>query len=173
MPTTVIRSHGPLLELNLPPVMNGGASLRIHWATRAGAGGVDGVVEKSPGTDGLCVRPGTPFAAERRALRRARPSVALAVTIQPATRPGTGVRAPARGALHDISLGGLSFLTTGTVRLGDRVGITLGHPMDAPVLADVPGRVVQVKSRPAGRRLVSCSFDDPARIGDVVLRLVA
>ena len=173
IPTTIVRDRPGLIELNLPPVLKAGASLRIVWARNGGAGAADCTVEDVPGATGLCLRPGPAVTAERRVLRRARPAAALAVTAQPVARAGTRERPAVRGSLNDISLGGLSFLTTGLVRLGDRVALTLGQPMDAPVLVDVPGRVVNLVDRPDGRRLASCAFDDPARIGEAVTRLVA
>jgi hypothetical protein len=173
IPTTVVAHRGVLLELNLPPVLKAGATLRIVWAVKGGAGAADCTVEELPGAPGLCLRPGPPVTAERRALRRSRPAVALAVTANPVVRAGARERSPVRGSLNDISLGGLSFLTTGGIRLGDRVAITLGSPMDAPLMEDVPARIVSLLDRPDGRRLTSCAFDDPARLGDVLTRLVA
>jgi hypothetical protein len=154
-------------------VLSPGATLKLVWAARQGAVGADATVVQRPAANGLCVELGAIAAAERRALARARPTTALAVTAAPAARTTQRARQPYRGALHDISLGGLSFLTTGVVHLGDTVRITLGQPMQEPLLADVPGRVVHLADRPDGRRLVSCAFDDPRSIGDVVTRLIA
>ncbi len=173
IPTSVVAVHGSVLELNLPSVLAPGATLKLVWAGRQGAVGADASVVARPGAGGLCVELGAISAAERRTLLRARPDRALAVTANPVARPGQRERLTMRGALHDISLGGLAFLTTGSVHLGDTVMITLGQPMAEPLLTNVAARVVHLTDRPDGRRLVSCAFDDPRSVGDVVSRLVA
>ena len=150
-----------------------GSSLKLVWAGRQGAVGADALVVARPGAGGLCVELGPVSQADRRTLLRARPDRAMAVTATRVARAGQNERSALRGALNDISLGGLSFLSTGIAHLGDTLAITLGQPMAEPLLTGVAARVVHLTDRPDGRRLVSCAFDDPRSIGDVVSRLVA
>jgi hypothetical protein len=165
--TRVISSSRGAVALDLPPVLPAGTELWLMWSAPPAARQADAVVVAHP--KHLAVTLAAPTGAERRTSRRKSPARPLAVTAEPVSRAGVP-RHPIKGALRDISTGGLSFLTVGPVARGDRLTMSVGLPLEAPLATQVTARVVGVDVMTDRRRLVRCAFDHvPGHLVDAVL----
>jgi hypothetical protein len=170
LPTVVIAERGDVLEIDLPAVLPTGTRVQVIRGDDAGGATESETEVIEAAGDRLTVHRSAERGHERRSGHRRPPSRPLAVLAQISRPDG---RVPAKGALANVSSGGLAFVTSAQVRRGDRLWITVGDPFHAPLAASVDADVIHVEPLADGRRHVGCVFVNPSAATALVRELAA